>query len=81
MLDNEISTANREAFQHFTLHDFRVLVDTIGIEETIKAMDEETFWKLHTYFKDRAWSSLVVEPLRLRKRDADNGDDGLHGDL
>jgi hypothetical protein len=53
-LDQERRQAMEDANAYWTLHDFRVLVDTMGIEEVIKRMDEDTFWKLHTYFKDRA---------------------------
>lgn len=46
----EVLEANREAALHFTLHDFKVLVGNLGVSAVIKAMDEETYWKLHTYF-------------------------------
>ena len=46
----EVLEANKEAFVHFTLHDFRVLVETRGIEFVMDKMDEETYWTLSCYF-------------------------------
>ena len=47
----EVVKANQEAFVHFTLHDFRVLVETKGIEFVIEQMDHSTYWTLHTWFQ------------------------------
>ena len=64
MRDNKISTpeqvtewneqvkAQREALSYWTLHAFKVMVDTQGIEEVIKQMDGDTFWKLYTWVID-----------------------------
>lgn len=36
---------------HWALHDFRVAVETQGLEKVFNAMDDETYWKIATYFK------------------------------
>lgn len=46
----EVLEANKQAFVHFTLHDFQVLVENRGVEFVMNAMDEVTYRKLQSYF-------------------------------
>lgn len=46
----EVKKANEEAFVHFTLHDFQILIETRGVEFVMNKMDEETYRKLEVFF-------------------------------
>ena len=46
----ELGKAQRKALMHWTLFDFKVLLETHGIDTVMEAMPEDTYWLLYSYF-------------------------------